>query len=115
MPRTHGNVPKSIGVATETVLDLKPIGETQMSNEIDLTRRRLLGTGIMTIAAAEFAIVGPAQAQSNATDSGRPPTIKQGANTSFGPLKQIDAGVLNVGFVDAGPADGPVAILLHGW
>lgn len=36
-------------------------------------------------------------------------------HTAFGPLKQIDAGVLNVGYVDAGPADGPPVLLLHGW
>ena len=41
--------------------------------------------------------------------------VKPGANTSFGPLKQIDAGVLNVGYAEAGPADGPPVILLHGW
>jgi pimeloyl-ACP methyl ester carboxylesterase len=35
--------------------------------------------------------------------------------TSFGPLKQIDAGVLDVGFVDAGPPDGQPVVLLHGW
>src|ERR671932_1293747 len=36
-------------------------------------------------------------------------------NTSFGSLKQIDAGVLNVGYAEAGPSDAPAAILLHGW
>jgi len=35
--------------------------------------------------------------------------------TALGPLKQIDAGVLNVGYVDAGPSSGPTVILLHGW
>jgi pimeloyl-ACP methyl ester carboxylesterase len=35
--------------------------------------------------------------------------------TAFGPVKQIDAGVLNVGYVDAGPAAGPPVVLLHGW
>ena len=41
--------------------------------------------------------------------------MKPGTNTSFGPLKQIDAGLLNVGYADVGPADGPAVVLLHGW
>ena len=36
-------------------------------------------------------------------------------NHSFGSLKQIDAGVLNVGYAEAGPSDGRAVILLHGW
>jgi pimeloyl-ACP methyl ester carboxylesterase len=34
---------------------------------------------------------------------------------SFGPLKQVDAGVLDVGYAEAGPAGGPAVLLLHGW
>ena len=34
---------------------------------------------------------------------------------SIGTVSQIDAGALNVGYVDQGPADGPAAVLLHGW
>ena len=44
-----------------------------------------------------------------------PPTIKPGPSTSFGPLKQIDAGLLTVGYAEAGPVDGPPVVLMHGW
>jgi len=43
------------------------------------------------------------------------PAIKPGTNTSFAPLKQIDAGLVNVGYAEDGPADGPPVILLQGW
>jgi len=46
---------------------------------------------------------------------GYPFRIKRPGNTSLSPVKQINAGVLNVGYVDEGPANGPVVILLHGW
>lgn len=72
---------------------------------IDRNRRRLLATAAVFLAATKLGPISPAAAQpAAASDSGK-----------FPALKQIDAGVLNIGYVDAGPADGPVVILLHGW
>src|SRR6202167_4232320 len=84
----------------------------KMYEEIDHHRRRFFGSAAMTIAAAQFGMIGSASAQPS---KAKLPAIKPGANTSFGPLKQIDAGLLNVGYAEAGPADGPAVILLHGW
>ncbi|MEV4823222.1 alpha/beta hydrolase [Micromonospora sp. NPDC049274] len=42
-------------------------------------------------------------------------SAKSGSTASFDEVKQVDAGVLNVGYVDAGPPDGAVVLLLHGW
>jgi len=77
------------------------------------TRRRFLA-GAGTIAAAQLAAIGSVGAQPGKTKADLP-RITPGANTSFASLKQIEAGVLNVGYVDAGPANGAVVILLHGW
>jgi pimeloyl-ACP methyl ester carboxylesterase len=86
-----------------------------MSEEITCDRRRFLGTAAMTIVAAQLGLIGCADAQSSNTNPGDATTITPGTNTSFGSLKQIDAGLLNVGYAEAGPSDGPVVILLHGW
>ena len=71
-----------------------------MDETIDRARRRLLGAGVLTVAAAQLGTSVLAQS--------RP-------NLSFATLKQIDAGLLNVTYAEAGPADGPPVLLLHGW
>jgi pimeloyl-ACP methyl ester carboxylesterase len=86
-----------------------------MSDEINQDRRRFFGAVAMAIAAPQLVMTGSAQAQSRKTTTEDLPTIKPGTNTSFGALKQIDAGVLNVGYAEAGPANGSAVILLHGW
>jgi len=86
-----------------------------ISEETNCSRRRFLGVAAMSLAAAEFAMIGSANAQSSQTTRADLPTIKPGTNTSFASIKQIDAGVLNVGYAEAGPAAGPAVILLHGW
>jgi pimeloyl-ACP methyl ester carboxylesterase len=87
----------------------------KMYEEIKYDRRRFLGSAAMTVAAAKLVRVDSAHAQSGETKATDTITIKQGTNTSFGSVKQIDAGVLNVGYAEAGPADGLAVILLHGW
>lgn len=77
-----------------------------MPDQINQPRRRLFGAAAMTLAAAPFGAIRFAHAQAS------PPP---GALASFGPLRQVDAGELNVGYAEAGPAGGPVVILLHGW
>ena len=86
-----------------------------MSKEINHDRRRFLSTASMTIAAAHLGMMGSANAQSSKTKPADLPAVKPGTNTSFGPLKQIDTGLLNVGYAEAGPTTGPAVILLHGW
>lgn len=86
-----------------------------MSQQINLLRRNFLSTTALMIAATQLDMIDFAHAQSGSAKRANLPVIKPGTNTSFGPLKQIDAGVLNVGYAEAGPADGAVVILLHGW
>jgi pimeloyl-ACP methyl ester carboxylesterase len=72
-----------------------------MSDQIDHHRRRFFGTAAVAVAATQFAWKATVQAQTR-------------GQASFS-LKQINAGLLNVGYAEAGPADGKPVILLHGW
>ncbi|HEY6321959.1 MAG TPA: alpha/beta hydrolase [Thermoanaerobaculia bacterium] len=86
-----------------------------MSEEINHDRRRLLSTAVLTFAAAELGLIGSEPPRPEKKKPASIPPIRPRTNTSLGALKQIDAGVLNVGYAEAGPADGPAVILLHGW
>ena len=85
-----------------------------MSLSTNPDRRRFLGTAAVTLAAGPFAMSGVLFAQSGVARPGAG-AIRPGPHTSFAALKQVEAGVLNIGYAEAGPADGPVVILLHGW
>ena len=78
--------------------------------QVDQHRRHLFLTGAVALATAQLGMIGPAAGQPSQL-----PAIAPGANSSFGPLKQIEAGVLKVGYADVGPANGLPVILLHGW
>jgi pimeloyl-ACP methyl ester carboxylesterase len=84
-----------------------------MAEAIDRRRRHLFGTIAMTLAWAQFDILGAARAQ---TRAGAPalPTAAAAGN-GFRTLRQAKAGVLDIGYAEAGPADGTPVILLHGW
>src|SRR3954451_2808111 len=82
-----------------------------MPREIDEFRRRFFSTVAMTLAAGRLGVFDIAQAQSNSTTQAAVP----GTHTSFASLRQINAGALNVGYAEAGPANGSAVMLLHGW
>ena len=86
-----------------------------MSNDVNHQRRRFCGAAALTVAAAHLGAIDSAAAQSSTKKPANLPPVKPGTNTSFASLKQIEAGVLNVGYAEAGPAHDPPAILLHGW
>jgi pimeloyl-ACP methyl ester carboxylesterase len=67
-----------------------------MTDEATQDRRRFLGTAALSLAAARLG-------------------IRASTASSFGALKRVDAGALNVAYAEAGPADGKPVLLLHGW
>jgi len=82
-----------------------------MSQSINPHRRRFLGIAGGILAVSRFGLIGSASAQSKPA----PAAVKAGGHTTIGPVKQINAGVLDIGYVEMGPASGPAVILLHGW
>jgi pimeloyl-ACP methyl ester carboxylesterase len=82
-----------------------------MSGQINRDRREFLQAAALGVAAAPLVLGSPAHAQPVAPKPTSPPSN----SGSFASLNQVDAGILNVGYAEDGPAGGPAVILLHGW
>ncbi|SAK69640.1 alpha/beta hydrolase [Caballeronia arationis] len=83
-----------------------------MPDQVNARRRRLLQTTVAGISLMELGFSGLVQAQSkDGTGS-----TKAGAHRAgFAAIRQVNAGTLDIGYAEAGPSNGPVVILLHGW
>ena len=101
-------------VIMKSFFHFKILNEKQVSKDKIYNRRDFLESAFMTIGAAELAMMGfEGQRFSNTSKMS---SIRNGSiHGAFDQLKQLDAGVLNVGYAEAGPAGGPVVMLLHGW
>jgi pimeloyl-ACP methyl ester carboxylesterase len=86
-----------------------------MSANVNFDRRRYLGAAVKSVAAAELLRIGSASAQSGVIQVADSQTVAGATRSAFGTPKQVDAGLLNAGYVEVGPAQGPAVFLLHGW
>jgi pimeloyl-ACP methyl ester carboxylesterase len=86
-----------------------------MTDSVDRNRRRLLRGAATTLAAGQLGMFRLGDVHASEGTVGERAMIEPRQHTSLGPVKQIDAGDLNVGYAEAGPPGGPAVILLHGW
>lgn len=82
---------------------------------VELASRSLVALGLLGAIGSATAVECARPLAVHAQARNTPGARAIGVSTSFGQMKQIDAGVLNVGYVETGPSDGRAVILLHGW
>ena len=95
---------------TRTVSSAAAIDRQCQSTPSDAQRRRLLGAALAGLAARVAGTVGPADAQASPPGASGRPLLP-----GLGAVRQVRAGVLDVGYAEAGPPSGPPVLLLHGW
>jgi len=80
-------------------------------------RRHFIGSTLAALAAAQLGTSPLAEASGSTPSDAKANStgVNLRSDQAFPPIKQIDSGVLNVGYVEAGPKNGPVVLLLHGW
>ena len=86
-----------------------------MSSDHVFSRRRFLGVSVLAMAAAPLGLASICDASASPMLGGTSGAASAGGDSSFPSVKQIRAGALDVGYVDMGPRQGPVVMLLHGW
>jgi pimeloyl-ACP methyl ester carboxylesterase len=86
-----------------------------MSYAMDPERRRFFGAAAMALAATQLRVNTLGAAESEASEGPKAVPAKTAASSSFASLKQTNAGLLNVGYAEDGPAGGSAVVLLHGW
>jgi pimeloyl-ACP methyl ester carboxylesterase len=84
------------------------------SNSKTLSRRRAIQVLGVAGGAALLGRV-PALAAGSSSSSAGGGTPSGPGSASWGPVRQIDAGLLNVGYAEVGPPQGRATVLLHGW
>ena len=86
-----------------------------MSDEIITSRRGFLSQAFVAVAAARLGVTRYSSMSIGTMTPESAVPVTSPTRSPFDAIKQIDAGVLNIGYAESGPANGPVVVLLHGW
>jgi pimeloyl-ACP methyl ester carboxylesterase len=86
-----------------------------MADDVNKSRRTLLGASALGLMVAQLGNSASANAQESNNNGASAPGTAGTSKGSFGPLKHVKAGVLDIAYAEAGPAEGPPVVLFHGW